>query len=335
MTWLASASTMFTPKIHRTRQRMSNVSIRVIWSAPSEENAIKIGSWENAACVNRQLTISSHCTAKQLVDARMKSFSATTFVRTSTISHFRTISSQTTTTTARRRDWRKICQRTLKWDTWREEEGWWEIFERSNGACMLTTTKNIVLSFLSLQFIDNRWYSRAHIQSLPIHRPLEFHQFSLSFVLRYDHTRAHVIQIFQQNIYMNLFLKLGWYSPRHVRKLIAECPQRNMGVLRRRYADPLKYASRGSTLNELTLDKLVSVMRRTGKKKENKQRKEMWVNVFIIFVQCQSKKEWSYSWSLRSTWSFFFESWVCSTTQFCLLLLSFYNTLVPSECLNR
>lgn len=37
------------------------------------------------------------------------------------------------------------------------------------------------------------------------------------------------------------------YSPRHVRKLIAECPHKNMGVLRRRYADPLKYASRGSS----------------------------------------------------------------------------------------
>ena len=30
---------------------------------------------------------------------------------------------------------------------------------------------------------------------------------------------------------------------------MAECPHNSMGVLRRRYADPLKYASRGSTLN--------------------------------------------------------------------------------------
>ena len=41
---------------------------------------------------------------------------------------------------------------------------------------------------------------------------------------------------------------MNFYSPRHVRKLIAECPH-DIGVLRRRYADPLKYASRGSTLS--------------------------------------------------------------------------------------
>jgi hypothetical protein len=71
-------------------------------------------------------------------------------------------------------------------------------------------------------------------------------------------------------------------SPRQVRKLIAECPHSDIGVLSRRYADPLKYASRGSTLNELTVSEFIvtrNAIRETGKLSVRNEKKKILKNL--------------------------------------------------------
>lgn len=83
--------------------------------------------------------------------------------------------------------------------------------------------------------------------------------------------------------------------PLHVRKLIAECPQSIMGVLSRRYADPLKYASRGSTLNALTVNDCVDssvkiAHKHTAEHESENEREEKAKMTKIIFVFEVGKK---------------------------------------------
>lgn len=54
-------------------------------------------------------------------------------------------------------------------------------------------------------------------------------------------------------------------SPLHVLKLMAECPHNVIGVLSLRYADPLKYASRGSTVDAFVCVDISTMHHHTGK----------------------------------------------------------------------
>lgn len=52
----------------------------------------------------------------------------------------------------------------------------------------------------------------------------------------------------EECIIVTIKMNINVHLPRHVRKLIAEWLQMGIGVTKRRYADPLKYASLDSEI---------------------------------------------------------------------------------------